>query len=79
MMKFKVMFKELDSLSDSIDEALKREQKPSDISDDEQKYLHELRREQVKKFTSRWFEYGEYLTVELDTDAQTCVVVPLPE
>ncbi len=78
-MKLKVMFKELDSLSDSIDEALKREQKPSDISDDEQKYLHEMRREQVKKFTSRWFEYGEYLTVELDTDAQTCVVVPLPE
>jgi hypothetical protein len=25
----------------------------------------------------KWFQYGDYLTVEIDTEAQTCTVVPV--
>ena len=30
--------------------------------------------QKYKKLTDRWFEYGEYLTVEIDTDKETCTV-----
>jgi hypothetical protein len=29
-----------------------------------------------KQMCGRWFGYGEYLTVEIDTDAKTCTVIP---
>jgi hypothetical protein len=32
--------------------------------------------EDLMDLASTWFEYGEYLTVEIDTEAKTCVVVP---
>lgn len=31
----------------------------------------------MKELCKKWFEYGEYLTVEIDTDAKTCTVVPV--
>lgn len=32
--------------------------------------------EKVVEFVSKWVKYGEYITVEFDTDAGTAVVVP---
>lgn len=35
----------------------------------------EARREKVAKLCSKWFRYGEYLAVEIDTEAGTCTVL----
>ena len=38
--------------------------------------LIESKREKLSELCRNWFEYGEYLTVEIDTDAQSIAVVP---
>ena len=59
-MLVRVSMKCPDALDMAIDESIEDEQE----------------RERVKDIASRWFKYGEYLTVEIDTDGQTCEVVP---
>lgn len=39
--------------------------------------MDESEREQVAELCEKWFEYGEYLTVEIDTDEMTCLVQPV--
>jgi hypothetical protein len=67
--------KDPDTLYDSIKDALKGEL-ASIADDDEREMLAEHRYGKVRELCSKWFRYGEYLTVEIDTDACTCVVVP---
>ena len=78
-MKFKVTMKDPDTLYDAIGEAV--EQAVSDTigvdDNDEREALIKVRVDKVKKICGKWFEYGEYLTVEIDTDAETCTVVPV--
>ena len=77
-MKFKVTMKDPDTLYDAIGEAV--EQAVSDTigvgDQDEREALIKVRVDKVKIICNKWFEYGEYLTVEIDTDAETCTVVP---
>ena len=77
-MKFKVTMKDPDTLYDAIGEAV--EQAVSDTigvgDQDEREALIKVRVDKVKIICNKWFEYGEYLTVEIDTDAKTCTVVP---
>lgn len=73
-MKFIVQMKDPDVLGDAIDEAL-ADLKVEGLSDDELEAVREKRKESISELTSRWFEYGEYLQVEIDTDAETCTVV----
>ena len=47
------------------------------LDNEETEIIKESHVEKVKQIVSRWFEYGEYLTVEIDTDTETCAVVPL--
>lgn len=77
-MKFRVTMKDPDTLDDSVNEACMREL-PEGLDEEERHDLAESRSEKVRKLCRRWFSYGEYLTVEIDTDAQTCVVVPQRE
>jgi hypothetical protein len=35
----------------------------------------EARAEQANALCGRWFQFGDTLTVEIDTDTETCVVV----
>jgi hypothetical protein len=76
-MKFKVTMKDPDTLYDAIGEAV--EQAVSDTigvdDNDEREALIKVRVDKVQKICGKWFEYGEYLTVEIDTDAETCTVV----
>ena len=75
-MKFRVTMKDPDSLSDAIDDAIKEELKSvSGLSNEEREYLFDGRRDAVYKDVGQWFKYGEYLTVEIDTDAGTAIVV----
>jgi hypothetical protein len=63
-MKFRITMKDPDGVHDGLTEADKSEGAGQGFGYDE-------RVELLKK----WFKYREYLTVEIDTDAKTIVVV----
>ena len=74
-MRFRVTMKDPDTLHDAIRDAVK--EIPLDGLDaDEAELVREKRVEKIDALCGRWFRYGEYLTVEIDTDAATCTVVP---
>ena len=75
-MKFTVTMKDPDTLHDAINDAVGNEVGGMDLSADEKEAVAELRRESVAKLCAKWFEYGEYLRVEIDTEAGTCEVKP---
>lgn len=79
-MTFLVQMKDPDVLIDAIDEAVKRAvAEMTDIDADEREAVAEMRKQKVLDLCARWFAYGEYLGVEIDTDAETCTVVPVKE
>lgn len=73
-MKFKVTLKDPDTLGDAILEAVEKEFADSKLEQDELDSVIELRQEKVSEICAKWFEYSEYLTVEIDTDKQTITV-----
>jgi hypothetical protein len=78
-MIFRVTMKDTDVLHEGITEALDEELKTSGLPEDEQEALRELRHDKASEVASEWFEWGEYLTVEIDTEKQTIRVVPVSE
>lgn len=76
-MKFKVHMKDPDTLHDAIKAAVREELNKTDLPEDEKELLEESRQEKISDICRKWFEYGEYLTVEIDTEQETCAVVPL--
>lgn len=75
-MKFQVSMKDPDTLYDAIRDALK-EQLSTVTDPKEREMLTEHRHEGISEMCSKWFRYGEYLTVEIDTEDGTCIVVPI--
>jgi hypothetical protein len=75
-MKFIVTMKDPDTLHDSINDAVKESVKEDICDPHEQEAVAEVRANKIRAICTKWFECGEYLTVEIDTDAETCVVVP---
>ena len=55
------------------------ELKNSGLAEDEQEAVRELRIEKALDVANTWWEYGEYITVEFDTEARTARVVPVDE
>lgn len=49
--------------------------KTPDCLDYATEHLSQEEREAVKELASRWFQYEEYVTLELDTEKETLVVV----
>jgi predicted RNA-binding protein (virulence factor B family) len=49
------------------------------LSEDEQELLLERRVEKLGAITNMWFEYGEYLTVEIDVDNKSIRVMSVEE
>jgi hypothetical protein len=74
-LKFQVQMKDPDTLSDAIADAVDEELKPLNLPEDEREAVAEKRIEKVGDVCDKWFKYGEYLTVEIDTEAKTCVVL----
>lgn len=66
--------KDPDTLYDCMREAIVASLPPG-LSKSEREALVPIRTDEVAKVCARWFRYGEYLEVEIDTEAQTCVVV----
>lgn len=74
-----VTMKDPDTLYDAINEAVEDELSKSNLDDDEQESIAELRQEKYSEIAGDWFEYGEYVTLEIDTDKQSIRVVPVAE
>jgi len=75
-MKFRVTMKDPDTLHDAIRDAIERQLTAEGLTDPEERELvMEKRQARIRKQCAKWFDYGEYLTVEIDTDASTCEVV----
>lgn len=75
-MKIRVTLKDPDTMHDAVDDALKDAEKPDGVSAEEWDDIREARAEKFKgDITTRWMRYGEYLTVEFDTDAHTATVL----
>lgn len=75
-MKFSVTMKDPDTLHDAITDAVDADVGKLGLSEEEAERVCELRRDKIQEVCSQWFEYGEYLTVEIDTDSVTAIVVP---
>jgi putative exporter of polyketide antibiotics len=64
-MKFNVTFKTPEALHEAIINETKF------VSEEKKNDVVSLMTEEA----SRWIEYGEYLTVQIDTDKKTCTVL----
>jgi len=73
-MKFSVTFKDPDGPADCVDEAVRKEIAAMGLTGDEADAVFELRREKVSTQIAKWFDYGEYVTIDIDTDADTATV-----
>lgn len=77
-MRFTVTMKDPDTLGDAITDAVRADlAKIEALTVDDREALFETRRDAVGEIAARWFEYGEYLRVEIDTDAKTITVLPV--
>lgn len=77
-MKFRVLLKDPDGFGfiDAVSEAAEKSMADtSGLSDDERDTLAGKRVELLNEFMNNWVEYGEYVTIEFDTDAGTAIVV----
>ncbi len=74
-MKIRVTMKDQDSLIDAIDDAVKAELDAiKELNEDDREALRRRRRDMAARVAFKWFKWGEYLTVEIDTETQTISV-----
>lgn len=73
-MKFKITMKDPDGVYDSVQDAVKQSVDALELSEEEKEAVLEKRIDSVNSAIGKWFEYGEYLTVEVDTDTMTATV-----
>ena len=70
-----VSMKHPDVVQDAILDAVERT-RPENISDEEWGEMRTTRRDAASAILAKWVEYGEYITVEFDTEAKTATVIP---
>ncbi len=74
-MKFKIMFKSPDTVSNAIDYAVTDEVEHIEgLSEEEREILKESRIEKLQDYLKRWLHYGECITIEFDTETHTATV-----
>lgn len=71
----RVTMKDPDVLIDAIEDAVNKELADSGLDEAEIEAVRDIRVEKAMEVSSTWFEWGEYLTVEIDTTAKTIKVV----
>ena len=76
-MRVKVTFKDPDALWDCIQEGVSNELEGTikGLNDEEYQEIIEKRSEEVRSQVGKWFKYGEYLTVEIDTEKDSIAVI----
>lgn len=73
-MKFRVTMKDTGTLSDAIEFAARKSLAGMEDMD-ERAAVKKVRMDKMAEVAGRWFKYSESLTVEIDTDAKTCIVI----
>jgi hypothetical protein len=77
-MKIKITVKDPDGVYESINEAVKKSVASIEgLEDFEREEMEESRTESVGEKLSKWIEYGEYITVEFDTETGEATVIPV--
>lgn len=77
-MKIRITCKTPDCLDDAIEEAISNERGIEEIPNEEDE--GELdQKEELHAICSRWVRYGEYVTIEIDTEKNTAVVLERDE
>lgn len=75
-MKLKITLKDPDALHDSIRCAVRAEvERIVGLKNDEKGPIEDQRSEDLHEICQEWFQYGEYVQIEIDTEAKTAVVV----
>ena len=76
-MKFRITLKDPDGFGDGLDEAARLAVKEATgIDAEEREALEESKKEKISDFMKKWVEYSEYVELEFDTEANTCIVLP---
>jgi hypothetical protein len=75
-MKIKIIFKDPDALQECVADGVRQKFERGDMSDEEASAVLNLRETHVLELAEKWFQWGEYLKVEIDTEAETCTVIP---
>jgi hypothetical protein len=74
-MKIKIHLKDPDGVHDSITDAAKESVKEDSGYDPEElEMLCDIRFNRLSEKCAPWIRYGEYVTIEIDTDAGTAIV-----
>lgn len=75
-MKFRITMKDSDGAYECIqEEAEKSLASIEGLNDDERESLLDKRVEMLRETSDRFMSYGEYLTVEFDTESKTATVI----
>ena len=77
-MKFTVTMTDPDALNDGIEDAVHAKLKAPGLTPAEQRAIEGIRSAAAHEIYARWFAHGRYLSVEIDTDAQTIRVWDAP-
>lgn len=73
-MKIQLTLKDPDGVYDSIEDFIE-DNIPEVLSDEEKESLKEERREKLNTQLSKFIKFGEYITIEIDLDANTSKVL----
>ena len=74
-MKLKLILKDPDGVSNSIDRAIEDHFTDYDGDPDDLDAAKEAYHEKIMEAVNRWIEYEEYAQIEIDTDANTATVI----
>lgn len=75
MTKVTITLKDPDALYDAITEAVDTELDSTNLDAEEKDAIREIRREKISEIANKWFTWGEYLSVEIDTEEKTIKVL----
>lgn len=74
-MTFKIQMKDPDGVYESVRDAAQSSLgEAKGLTETELEKLCESRRDELDTLIRKWFQYGEYVTVEIDTEAMTATV-----
>lgn len=73
-MRLKITLKDPDGINEAIDDFVNAN-RPVGLSDEEWEDIREERAAKLRH--SKFIEYGDYVTVSIDTEAGTAEVVPV--
>lgn len=74
MPKLRITLKDPDGINEAIDDFVKAN-RPTGLSDEEWEDIREERASKLRH--SKFIEYGDYVSVEIDVDAGTAIVLPV--